>query len=64
MHNSPRQLYVGLLLIRCLWRLTLPRRTEGHLTQCGKIPSVSLLIYFLEMEWTATWVQCNELILL
>ena len=32
--------------------------------QCGKIPSVSLLIYCLEMEWTATWVQCNELILL
>ena len=64
MHSSLRQLFVGLLLIRCLWRLTLPRRTEGHLIQCGKIPSVSLLIYCLEMELTATWVQCNELILL
>ena len=46
MHNSLRQLFVGLLPIRCLWRLILPRRTDGHLTQRGMIPSVSLLIYF------------------
>ena len=63
MHISLMQLYAGPLPTRCLWRLTLPRRTEGHLTQCGKILSVSLLISFLEMAWTATWVQCKDLTL-
>ena len=51
MHISLMQLYAGPLPTRCLWRLTLPRRTEGHLTQCGKILH---LIHF-ESDSLCSW---------